>query len=147
MDYTTNEREGIMGFELKGLFDELTAVMKRYHEDNHDRFLKLEDKLNTVITETAIIKGITADVKKDIYGNGNIGMKVRLSQTEDKICNMENTLETAKEDIIANNAQTTKLDFKIGKFVGIVVGVNLMLTVLFALLINWDKVKGILPHG
>jgi len=134
-----------MAFDVETAFESIKETMSTIHADNKVRFEKLEDKVGTVLTDIAIIKNMNTDFKKDIYGNGTPGMKTRLTQTEERLVSVTSIADDANTNALAAKGKVDKIEGKIGRFIGIVVGGNFIIAVLFAILINWDKIQVVIP--
>jgi hypothetical protein len=117
--------------------------MSSIHADNKLRFEKLEDKVSTVLMDVAIIKATTTDVKKDLYGNGTPGLKTRLTQIEERVNTIDSCADTANTTALLAKAKVDNLEASIGKYLGMLIGGNFILIAIFALIVNWDKIKPI----
>lgn len=136
-----------MSFDVEVAFKSIMDTMTTNHSDNSERFEKLEEKLNMLSSDVKVIQTITADVKHDIYGNGNVGLKVRQTKTEEQILGLYREVDEAKTVAYTSQGKTQKIESNLSRFMGVIIGVNFIVGALFAILINWEKLKRIFPDG
>lgn len=132
-----------MAFDVETAFETIKETMGSIHADNKLRFEKLEDKVSTVLMDVAVIKSTTTDVKKDIYGNGTPGLKTRITQIEEQVKTVATCADSANTTALVAKAKVDNVEASIGRYLGILIGGNFIIVALFAIVVNWDKIKPI----
>ena len=96
-----------------------------------------QEIINQLVTDVAVMKGTLTDIKKEVFGNGKDGLTTRMTKTESKVC----SIEEKHDDIVSADAilhtKFRKLEEKIWKWTGIVLGINLTLGVVFTIVTHF----------
>ena len=104
---------------------------------------RLREKMDSVGIDIAVIKQTTTDLKNAVFGNGKEGLILRTSKLEGHVTNLQDCHGTSKTNDEALDHRLTSMETKIIRWSGIVIGAMIVINVVMALIINWDKIRTI----
>lgn len=103
-----------------------------------------QKQINPLVTDVAVIKSTMSDIKKEVFGNGKEGLTARTTKLEARITGIEYAQDKAITSDEVLQARFRKMEEKILKWSGLVLGINLTIGAIMAWVINWEKIARIL---
>lgn len=106
-----------------------------------------QKQINPLVTDIAVIKSTMDDIKKEVFGNGKEGLTVRTTKLEARVTGIEGIQDKAITTDEVLQARFRKMEEKILKWSGLVLGVNLTIGAIITWIVNWEKITKLLNIG